>query len=108
MNKSLLAVAALLTAVVSPVAGQARREFVAAPSHAIAVTREVLTHRGFEITRVVVVGNDRVVHYRRGNMGRGKGQGPPQTLTIRRTGNRVVFLNTPSVFLVDLNVKLKS
>lgn len=50
-----------------------RKEFVVAPDRAISVTREVLVRQGFEVVRIEVVGNDRVVYYRRGNMGRGKG-----------------------------------
>lgn len=93
-----------------PLAAQGRgpkREFVVAPTRAMSVTREVLVHQGFEVVRVEVVGNDRVVYYRRGNMGRGKGHGPLVKMIIRRVGNRVVFVDTPNAILVDINVRLK-
>jgi len=48
-----------------------------------------------------------VVYYRRGNRGRGKGQGPPMKLIVRQVGDRVVFVDTPDAVLVDINVRLK-
>ena len=52
-------------------------------------------------------GNDQVVYYRRGNMGKGKGKGPPVKLIVRQVENRVVFVDTPDAVLVDINVRLK-
>jgi len=72
------------------------------------VTRQVLVNQGFELVRVENVGNDRIVYYRRGNMGNGKGKGPPLKFIIRRVGNRVVFVDTPNTVLVDVNAKLSS
>jgi hypothetical protein len=54
-----------------------------------------------------VRGSDRVLYYRRGNMGRGKGKGPPMMLIIRQVGDRIVFVDTPDALLVDINVRLK-
>ena len=74
-----------------PAAAQGRRpkkEFVVAPDRAISVTRDVLGRQGFEVVRIEVAGNDRVIYYRRGNMGRGKGKGP-------------------DAILVDINVRLR-
>ena len=57
--------------------------------------------------RVQIVGDDRIVYYRRGNMGKGKGKGPPMKLIIRRVEDRVVFVDTPDAVLVDINVRLR-
>src|SRR5207244_9699402 len=84
-----------------------KKEFVVAPDRAVSVTRDVLVHQGYEVIRIQTVGNDEVVYYRRGNMGRGKGKGPPMKMIIRRVENRVVFVNTPDAVLVDINVRLK-
>ncbi|MGH7529880.1 MAG: hypothetical protein ACREMN_05810 [Gemmatimonadales bacterium] len=106
----LVAVLALLSAAPAPAAAQGRgpkKEFVIAPDRAIAVTREVLVRQGYEVVRIEVRDNDRVVWYRRGNMGRGRGKGPLVKLVIRRVENRIVFVDTPDAILVDINVKLK-
>ena len=84
-----------------------KREFAVAPTRARSVTREVLVRQGFEVVRIETVGNDQVVYYRRGNMGRGKGKGPMAKMIIRRVENRIVFIDTPDVILVDINVRLK-
>ncbi len=110
MKGSLLLVSLLGALVVAPLAAQGRghkKEFVVAPTRAVSVTREVLVRQGFEVIRIEVVGNDRVVWYRRGNMGRGKGKGPPMKLIIRHVENRVVFVDTPDAVLVDINVRLR-
>lgn len=93
-----------------PVPAQGRghkKEFVVAPTRAMSVTREILVHQGYVIIRTEKVKNDQIVYYRRGNMGKGKGQGPPLKLIIRRVENRVVFVDTPDAVLVDINVRLK-
>lgn len=110
MKRSLLAVAALCALAVLPLAAQGRgpkKEFAVAPNRAMSVTRDVLVHQGFEVVRIETVGNDRVIYYRRGNMGRGRGKGPPMKMIIRHVGNRVVFVDAPSAVLVDINVKLQ-
>jgi hypothetical protein len=110
MKRSLLALLALALLAVAPTAAQGRgpkREFVVAPDRAISVTREVLVRQGFEVVRIEVVGNDQVVYYRRGNMGRGKGKGPVVKMIVRRVQNRIVFLDTPDVILVDINLRLR-
>lgn len=84
-----------------------KKEFVVAPNRAMSVTREVLVHQGFEVIRIETHGNDQVVYYRRGNMGKGKGKGPPVKLIVRQVENRVVFVDTPDAVLVDINVRLK-
>jgi len=111
MKRSLLFLAGLLLLAAAPLAAQGhghknKKEFEVAPSRAVSVTREVLVHQGYEVVRIETVGNDQVVYYRRGNMGHGKGKGPPMTMVIRRVENRVVFVDTPDAVLVDINVRL--
>ncbi len=110
MKRSLLLLAGLLVLATAPVAAQGRghkKEFEVAPSRAVSVTREVLVHQGYEVVRIETIGNDQVVYYRRGNMGRGKGKGPPMKMIIRRVENRIVFVDTPDAVLVDINVRLR-
>lgn len=110
MKRSALVVLAVALAAVSSLQAQGRgpkREFVVAPDRAIAVTRDVLGRQGYEVVRIEVVGNDRVIWYRRGNMGRGKGKGPLVKMVVRRIENRIVFLDTPDAILVDINVRLR-
>lgn len=109
--KRILLIAAVLALVALPAAAQGRspkREFTIEPTRAMSVTRHVLVHQGYEVVRVDTRGNDRIVYYRRGNMGRGKGKGPLVKLTIRRVQNRVVFVDMPNAILLDVNVKLQS
>lgn len=104
----LLAVGLSLFAV--PVIAQGhgpKKEFVVPQNRAVIVTKDVLARQGFEVIRIEQVGNDQVVYYRRGNMGKGKGKGPPLKMVIRRVENRVVFVDTPDAILVDINVRLR-
>jgi len=112
MKRSLWFLAGLLVLGAAPVAAQGhghrhKKEFAVAPDRAVSVTREVLVRQGYEVIRIETVGNDQVVYYRRGNMGRGKGKGPPMKMIIRRVENRVVFVNTPDAVLVDINVRMR-
>jgi len=62
---------------------------------------------GYEIVRVETVRTTRVVYYRRGNMGRGKGKGPIERIVIRPEPDRVVFVSPPPRgLMVDINVRL--
>jgi len=97
MNRSMLLLA-LLSIVALPAAAQGRgpnKEFVVKPNRAVIAARDVLVSKGFEVIRMQVVGNDRVVYYRRGK------------LIVRQVGDRVVFVDTPDAVLVDINVRLK-
>ena len=86
--------------------GQAKKHVVTA-DQAIVVTRDVLVSHGFEIVRVETVQATRVVYYRRGNMGRGKGKGPIEKIVIRPEPDRVVFVSPPPRgLMVDINVRL--
>jgi len=109
MKRSVLAILTLVL-LAAPAAAQGRgpkREFVIAPDRAMSVTREVLVRQGFEVVRIETVGNDRVIYYRRGNMGRGKGKGPMVKMIIRRVENRMVFVDAPDAILADINVRLR-
>jgi len=99
----------LLAATSSPAQGQGPKKYRATNEHAVIVTRDVLGRHGYEVVRVEDVGYDRVIWYRRGNMGRGKGKGPPVKMIIRRipAENRIVFVDVPSAILVDIDVRLR-
>jgi hypothetical protein len=94
-----------------PLAGQGRgtkpKHYSVSHDRAFTVTKDVLGRHGFEVVRIEIKGGDRIVYYRRGNMGRGKGKGPMQTLIIRRVENRIVFVDVPDVVLVDIDIRLR-
>jgi len=86
--------------------GQAKKRVVTA-DQAIVATREVLVSHGYEIVRVETVKTTRVVYYRRGNMGRGKGKGPIERIVIRPEPDRVVWVTPPPRgLMIDINVRL--
>jgi hypothetical protein len=86
--------------------GHAKKKVVTA-DQAIIVTREVLVSHGYEVVRVELVQGTRVVYYRRGNNGRGKGKGPIEKIVIRPEPDRVVFVaQPPRGLMVDINVRL--
>ena len=93
----------------APLAAQGKgpKKYAVSSDRALVVTKEVLVKQGYDVVRVENRGHDFIVWYRRGNMGRGKGKGPPVKMVIHRDADRVVFLNTPSVILVDIDVRLK-
>jgi hypothetical protein len=73
---------------------------------AVIVAREILVKHGYEVVRVAVVGDTRVIYYRVGNRGRGKGKGRLEKIVVRREPERVVFVDAPRVVQVDINVRL--
>ena len=86
--------------------GHAKKKVVTA-DQAIVVTREVLVSHGYEVVRVELVQGTRVVYYRRGNMGKGKGKGPIEKIVIRPEPDRVVFVSQPPKgLMIDINVRL--
>ena len=99
----------------TPVQAQARQtparsekqRYKANATKAVSVTRTVLERQGYTVVRVERVGSTRVVYYRRGNNGRGKGKGPLQKLVIRTVRDRVVFEDTAPEIMVDIDVKLR-
>ena len=105
-----LATVALLS--VSAVPGHAQgkvkyKHYAVTSDRAVTVTRTVLVQRGYRVVRIEQVGPARVVYYRRGNMGRGKGKGPIQRMVIRTIRDRVIFEDAEPDVLVDIDVKLK-
>lgn len=114
MTRSLAAAIAGLALAVAPLAAQGKgkghgpKHYAASTDQAFSVTKDVLAKHGYAVVRTEVRGDDEVVYYYRGNMGKGKGHGPMQTMIIRRipAENRIVFVNTPGEFLVDINIRL--
>ena len=70
--------------------GQAKK---ITPDEAVTASRDVLQRNGYRVVRVETVGATRVIHYRRGNNGNGKGQGPLMKLVVRPV-NDVVAIET--------------
>ncbi len=99
----------LLAGLAMPAAAQGKgpKKYAVTTDQALVVTKDVLVKQGYEVVRVENRGRDYVVWYRRGNKGRGKGKGPPVRMVIHRDVDRVVFLETPSAVLVDIDVRLK-
>ena len=97
-----------LSLIASPVAAQGNgTHYGVSTDKAVAVTREVLVRRGFEIVRVETRGDTRTIFYRAGNQGRAKGKGRLKRMVIRREAGGVIFVETPSAILVDIDLKLK-
>lgn len=104
---TLLACAVAALASTATAQGKGPKQYAVTNDRALVVTKEVLVKQGYEVVNVENTGHDVVVWYRRGNRGRGKGQGPPVRMVIHRTEDRVVFLSAPNEVLVDIDVKLK-
>lgn len=73
---------------------------------AVIVAREILGKHRYEIIRVDVVRDTRVIYYRLGNRGKGKGKGRLMKMIIRPGPERIVFIDAPRPVLVDINVRL--
>jgi hypothetical protein len=98
----------LALATASPALAQGKaKHYAVSTDHAVVVTKEVLIRQGFEVVRVEKDGPVITMVYRRGNMGQGKGKGPPQRLVIKRVNERILFEQTPPAILVDIDVRLK-
>jgi hypothetical protein len=106
-TRLLVGVLFLLGAVAGSLSAQGRKQYAVTSDRAIVVTREVLTAQGFEVVRIETADHDQVVYYRRGNMGKGKGKGRLEKMVVRRVENRIVFVDTPDVFLVELDLRLR-
>jgi hypothetical protein len=76
------------------------------PDGAVVATREVLVKHGYQVVRVETVGVTRVIYYRRGNMGKGKGLGPVEKMIVRPRGELVVFEGAPSPVHIDVKLRL--
>ena len=87
--------------------GHTKKKKIVTADEAIVVTRQVLVSNGYEIVRVELMQGTRVIYYRRGNMGRGRGKGPIEKIVIRPEPDRVVFVSPPPRgLMVDINVRL--
>jgi hypothetical protein len=73
---------------------------------AVDVTRVVLREHGYELVRIEQRGDVRVVYYRRGNMGRGRGKGPITYMIVRPARERIVIERAPSTLLAQINIRL--
>ena len=99
----------LVVALATPLTAQGKgpKHYQTSHQQATVVVREVHDHHGWTFVRLEDHGGDRIVYYRRGNRGRGKGLGPVESFVIRRVENRVVFVDVPDLLLVDIDVRLK-
>jgi len=94
----------------SPVQAQGKgkeKHYSVSSDRAVSVTRTVLVRQGFDVVRIQRVGVTRVVYYRAGNHGRGKGKGRIEKMVIRTVDRRVVFEQVPPAIMVDIDVNLK-
>ena len=77
-----------------------------ATNDAVAAARYALVKHGYEVVRVDVVRDTRIIYYRLGNRGRGRGKGRLEKIVIRRERERVIFDHTPKVVQLEINVRL--
>jgi hypothetical protein len=76
------------------------------PDRAVEVTRLVLEEQGYLLVRVEHVDGARVVYYRRGNNGRGRGRGPVEKMVIRPSPDRIIIEAAPQSVLLQVNIRL--
>jgi hypothetical protein len=86
--------------------GQQKKKETPTPDRAVEVTRVVLQEQGYLIVRVEHVDGARVVYYRRGNNGRGRGHGPVEKMIIRPAPDRIIIEAAPKSVLLQINVRL--
>jgi hypothetical protein len=90
----------------APGSGNKQKVKVISTNEGVTIAREILVKHGYEVVRVDLVGDTRVIYYRVGNRGRGRGKGPVRRIVVRREPERIVFVDAPRVVLVDINVRL--
>ena len=73
---------------------------------AVDVTRIVLREQGYDVVRIERRRDARIVYYRRGNMGRGRGKGPIMYMVVRPARDRIIVERAPSPLLMQINVRL--
>ena len=71
-------------------------------SQAVIVTRDVLVTNGYQVVNVVPSGATRVIYFRRGNMGKGRGLGPVQKIYVVPAGDVVRFTSVPDPLLTTI------
>ena len=85
--------------------GQAKKHYTSV--QAVDVTRDVMHRHGYEVTRVERHGDDQVIYYYRGNMGRGRGHGPVERMVIHPDHERIVVRQAPpQIVFAELKVRL--
>jgi hypothetical protein len=89
-----------------PGSGNKEKVKVIQMNEGVVIAREILVKHGYEVVRVDIVNDTRVIYYRVGNRGRGRGKGPIKRIVVRREPERIVFVDAPRVVLVDINVRL--
>jgi hypothetical protein len=111
MRTTTLFTIAALCLSAAPLQGQRsqekHREYAVTTDRAYDVTRDALGRHGFEVVRIEEVDGDRIIWYRRGNMGRGKGHGPMEKMVIHQEGHHVMLVDVPDEVFVDVDVKLR-
>jgi len=103
-------VLALVAIAAAPAQAQGKvkaKHYAVSGDRAVSVSRTVLIEQGYQVVRVERVGPTRVIYFRRGNNGRGKGKGPVQRMVIRTVRDRVYFEEAEPSVLVNIDVKLK-
>lgn len=73
---------------------------------AVDITRIVLREQGYDFVRVERRGDVRIVYFRRGNMGRGRGKGPLMSMIVRPGPERIFIERAPQPLMVQINVRL--
>lgn len=110
MRLPTLAVLVSILAVPAGLAAQGRgpKHYSVTTDRAYVVTHDVLGRHGFEVVKIENDGDDRIIWYRAGNHGRGRGKGPLEKMIIRRipAERRVLFVDAPSDVLMDIDVRL--
>ena len=84
--------------------GQAKKQVTT--TEAVSLTRNLLVKHGFTVVRVETVKGAEVIYYRAGNRGRGRGQGPIQSMIVRPSGSIVTFEAAPEQVRLDIKVQL--
>ncbi len=85
--------------------GHAKRHYTSV--EAVDVTRDVMHRHGYEVERVERHGDDQVVYYYRGNMGRGRGHGPLERMVIHPDHDRIVVRQAPpQAVFAEIKVRL--
>ena len=99
----------LLAVLASPAAaqGNSKKSFDVSVDVALEATKTTLVKEGFDVVKLESKDEYLIVHYRRGNMGKGKGKGPMQKLVIRRVKETVVFEEADPDLLIKIQVTLK-
>jgi hypothetical protein len=86
--------------------GRPKHRRVRTSDEAVDATRIVLREQGYDVVRVERRRDVRVIYYRRGNMGRGRGKGPIMHMIVRPSRDRFIIERAPRPLLMQINVRL--